>query len=327
MRHVCRTHGIGLDWLFERIMCDRAIKVKYIPTKMQIADVFTKGSFTAYSWKSLCEQASIKLHVNTPKPKSLMTHTYSFLSQGSCFVSMMVPGEKTVRWDPRAGQNGLWRCRETGKFVAKRRVGIPGGYRVVNPPWPNRPGRHIPPPILAPPEAGPPEPPRSPPSPCLSPPPEPEYFRKPTRYDELSMLGDSPQADLPPNPPVYEEDYDEDDYEQDLEEEDSTDRPDGTRTSRRTHVPVYDVLPDERLDDSDRPCLHPDAVRRRMQLQQQDYDTSDSDEESRNTSDYARAWEESRKFLETPHKIKGGSWKKDSRGLRDHPGIEEGTWE
>ena len=59
MRHVARTHRIDLDWLFERISRDPSILIKYVGTKEQIADMLTKGSFTALQWKTLCGLAQI----------------------------------------------------------------------------------------------------------------------------------------------------------------------------------------------------------------------------------------------------------------------------
>ena len=44
MRHVSRTHRVGLDWLFDRINLDPKIQIKYIDTKNQLADILTKGS-------------------------------------------------------------------------------------------------------------------------------------------------------------------------------------------------------------------------------------------------------------------------------------------
>ena len=40
-------HRVNLDWLFERISKDPGIFVKYVPTKEQIEDILTKGSFAA----------------------------------------------------------------------------------------------------------------------------------------------------------------------------------------------------------------------------------------------------------------------------------------
>ena len=59
MRHVQRTHRVNLDWLFERIANDPGIRIKYVGTKQQIADILTKGSFTAIQWKALLRLAQI----------------------------------------------------------------------------------------------------------------------------------------------------------------------------------------------------------------------------------------------------------------------------
>ena len=73
LRHVGRTHRVDLDWLFERIMKDPGIFVKYVGTKEQLADILTKGSFTADAWKTLMNLCLIQRpeereYVNTLKP-------------------------------------------------------------------------------------------------------------------------------------------------------------------------------------------------------------------------------------------------------------------
>ena len=42
MRHVPRTHRVDLDWLFERILKDPSISIKYVNTKQQLADILTR---------------------------------------------------------------------------------------------------------------------------------------------------------------------------------------------------------------------------------------------------------------------------------------------
>jgi len=54
MTHIGRVHRVDTDWMFERIMVDPGIHIKYVNTKQQIADIFTKGSFTEQTWKTLC---------------------------------------------------------------------------------------------------------------------------------------------------------------------------------------------------------------------------------------------------------------------------------
>ena len=47
LRYIARTHRVDLDWLIERIREDPGCRMKYVNTKSQIADMLTKGSFTA----------------------------------------------------------------------------------------------------------------------------------------------------------------------------------------------------------------------------------------------------------------------------------------
>jgi len=53
LRHVPRTHRIDLDWLFTVMREDPGLKLKYINTKDQVADLFTKGLFTSQLWSHL----------------------------------------------------------------------------------------------------------------------------------------------------------------------------------------------------------------------------------------------------------------------------------
>jgi len=53
LRHVGRAHRVDLDWLFDRLTKDPGVFVKWVGTKEQLGDIFTKGSFTADSWNAL----------------------------------------------------------------------------------------------------------------------------------------------------------------------------------------------------------------------------------------------------------------------------------
>ena len=64
LKHVSRTHRIDLDWLFERIQKDPCIFGRYIHTKLQIADMLTKGNFTSEQWLVLCSLMRL-----SPPPK------------------------------------------------------------------------------------------------------------------------------------------------------------------------------------------------------------------------------------------------------------------
>ena len=59
MRHVSRTHRVALDWLFDRIILDSKILIRYIDTKHQFADILTKGNFTRDGWNNLLHLSSI----------------------------------------------------------------------------------------------------------------------------------------------------------------------------------------------------------------------------------------------------------------------------
>ena len=50
MRHVSRTHRVGLDWSFDRVDLDPKIRIKYVNTKNKLADISTKGSFNCGKW-------------------------------------------------------------------------------------------------------------------------------------------------------------------------------------------------------------------------------------------------------------------------------------
>ena len=53
MTHVSSTHRVALGWVFDRIIVDPKIQIKYVESKNQLADVLTKGSFTHDEWNNL----------------------------------------------------------------------------------------------------------------------------------------------------------------------------------------------------------------------------------------------------------------------------------
>ena len=54
LRYVPRMHRIDLDWLFGILRDDPGVFIKYVNTKEQCADIFTKGMFTKEQWMAFC---------------------------------------------------------------------------------------------------------------------------------------------------------------------------------------------------------------------------------------------------------------------------------
>ena len=62
MRHVSRTHRVALDWSFDKINLDpQKIKIKYVDTKNQLADMLTKSNFTRDELNHLLRLFNIKI--------------------------------------------------------------------------------------------------------------------------------------------------------------------------------------------------------------------------------------------------------------------------
>ena len=53
MRHDSGTHRVALDWLFGLSNLEPKIRIKYIDTKNQLADMVIKGNFTRDEWNHL----------------------------------------------------------------------------------------------------------------------------------------------------------------------------------------------------------------------------------------------------------------------------------
>ena len=69
LRHVGRTHRIDTDWLNERIREDPAVRLRYVNTKRQMADILTKGTFVSSQWHDLCELIGITDPMKSTQPK------------------------------------------------------------------------------------------------------------------------------------------------------------------------------------------------------------------------------------------------------------------
>ena len=75
MRQVSRTHRVALDWLFDRVNLEPKIRIKYVDTKNQFADILTKGSFSRDEWNHL-----LRLFNVMSFPMFSCSHFSNFLS-------------------------------------------------------------------------------------------------------------------------------------------------------------------------------------------------------------------------------------------------------
>jgi len=62
LRHMARVHRVNTDATYERIRDDPGIYMRYWPTKYQLADILTKGSFTKQSWDQLLDLLQIRVN-------------------------------------------------------------------------------------------------------------------------------------------------------------------------------------------------------------------------------------------------------------------------
>ena len=117
LRHCARTHRVDLDWLWERIREDPGVFMKYINTKVQLADMLTKGSFTAHQWLTLCTLGQVgpafasankptsTAQVKPPKKrKSIPVAQFCFGSDTCCTVSSAIPSRSTHTQAPAMDQ-------------------------------------------------------------------------------------------------------------------------------------------------------------------------------------------------------------------------------
>ena len=64
LRYVGRTHRVDLDFVSECFKNDTGIAIMFVGTKNQMADILTKGSFTATQWSTLVEL----IQLGAPEP-------------------------------------------------------------------------------------------------------------------------------------------------------------------------------------------------------------------------------------------------------------------
>ena len=59
MRYVSRNHTVALDWVFDRIILEPKIQIKYVDTTNQLVDMLTKGNFRRDEWSHLLSLLNI----------------------------------------------------------------------------------------------------------------------------------------------------------------------------------------------------------------------------------------------------------------------------
>ena len=86
LRHLRRTQRVNIDWLYEAFL-DPATRLRYIPTKLQLADKFAKGSFTKQQWSDLMSLINIgtpteqcKIEPTPSTPTTMMQYPIPFYS-------------------------------------------------------------------------------------------------------------------------------------------------------------------------------------------------------------------------------------------------------
>ena len=71
MRHVSQTHSVALDWPFDRIILDPKIRIRYVDSKNQLADILTKGNFTRDEWNHLLHLFNISNFSSASYPEAM----------------------------------------------------------------------------------------------------------------------------------------------------------------------------------------------------------------------------------------------------------------
>ena len=71
LRHVPRVHRVNTDACYERIRDDPGIFLRYWPTKYQLADILTKGSFAKVEWDRLVDLLQTRPHKRTQREKDV----------------------------------------------------------------------------------------------------------------------------------------------------------------------------------------------------------------------------------------------------------------
>ena len=100
MRHVPRVHRVDLDGLFNLFKTDKAIAIRYVGTKQQIADILTKGQFTAQQWGVLVQLAQVQ------PPGVPLRATASSAAEEKSTASIFLSSRLRQEWVPTFSTSG-----------------------------------------------------------------------------------------------------------------------------------------------------------------------------------------------------------------------------
>ena len=96
LRHVTRTHRIGLDWIFQ-VMQNPNIALRYVNTKQQIADMMTKAVTKKELWVNLLMLSGIQPHREPGDLKRGEHETLPRKNAGKIDAGGLKTGKKTGR--------------------------------------------------------------------------------------------------------------------------------------------------------------------------------------------------------------------------------------
>ena len=80
MRHIGRTHGVSIAWLWERFQHDE-YDLSYCDTADQAADIYTKAFTDKFKWAHACELAGVL--EPSQLPRVIREHAERWKRQGS----------------------------------------------------------------------------------------------------------------------------------------------------------------------------------------------------------------------------------------------------
>ena len=132
MRHLLRTHGVSVAWLKEQVDIG-SYDLRYVPSALQAADIYTKGFDSAEKWTANCRLISLYSPVEadigklvqfwkdveaSSKPfidDSHPPHTEEVEPGFSASHTHMAGGGKSSAKQPRGGNEVLARSRSRSR--------------------------------------------------------------------------------------------------------------------------------------------------------------------------------------------------------------------